>query len=208
MPIHKTLTVNETSKVLIWKIEESFEDLSKDIVLTQNSADRVNNMKSDLHRRGFLSVRQLLKEVGYTDADLVYDEYGKPHLKDGKFISITHSFTFSGIIISSEKPVGIDIEKQRDKIVKIAHKFTPIEEYKSIANHDALVSKLTIVWGAKESLYKIYGKKKLLFLENIYIEDFSFETNQTTGKILYEGVTSEYKINFLETEGFTCVYAS
>lgn len=208
MPIHKTLTVNNTSKVLIWKIEESFEDLSKDIELTQNSADRVNNMKSDLHRRGFLSVRQLLKEVGYTDADLVYDEYGKPHLKDGKFISITHSFTFSGIIISSEKPVGIDIEKQRDKIVKIAHKFTPIEEYKSIANHDALVSKLTIVWGAKESLYKIYGKKKLLFLENIYIEDFSFETNQTTGKILYEGVTSEYKINFLETEGFTCVYAS
>lgn len=208
MPIHKTLTVNDTSKVLIWKIEESFEDLSKDIELTKSSSERVNNMKSDLHRRGFLSVRQLLKKVGYTDADLVYDEYGKPHLKDGNFISITHSFTFSGIIISSKKPVGIDIEKQRDKIVKIAHKFTPIEEYKSIANHDALVSKLTIVWGAKESLYKIYGKKKLLFLENIYIEDFSFDTNQTTGKILYEGVTSEYNIHFLETEGFTCVYAS
>jgi phosphopantetheinyl transferase len=165
-------------------------------------------MKSDLHRRGFLSVRHLLSELGYTDADLAYDEYGKPHLKDGKFISITHSFTFSGIIISDEKPVGIDIEKQRDKILKIAHKFTPIEEYKSIANHDALVSKLTIVWGAKESLYKIYGKKKLLFLENIYIEDFSFETNETTGKILYEGVTDEYKVNFIETEGFTCVYAS
>ena len=138
---------------------------------------------------------------------MVYDEFGKPHLKDGKLISITHSFTFSGIIISDDTPVGIDIEKQRDKILKIAHKFTPIEEYKSIANHDALVSKLTIVWGAKESLYKIYGKKKLLFLNNIYIEDFSFETNETTGKILYEGVTDEYKIHFLETEGFTCVYA-
>ncbi len=208
MPIHKTLTVNETTKVLIWKIEESFENLSEGIELTQNSKDRVNNMKSDLHRRGFLSVRHLLNKFGYTDADLVYDEYGKPHLKDGKFISITHSFTFSGIIISDDKPVGIDIEKQRDKILKIAHKFTPIEEYKSIANHDALVSKLTVVWGAKESLYKIYGKKKLLFLDHIYIEDFSFETNKTSGKILYEGVTDEYQINFLETEGFTCVYAS
>jgi phosphopantetheinyl transferase len=208
MPVHKTLTVNQTTKVLIWKIEESFENLSKGIELTKRSSDRLNNMKSDLHRRGFLSVRHLLSEIGYTDDDLVYDEYGKPHLKDGKFISITHSFTFSGIIISDDKPVGIDIEKQRDKILKIAHKFTPIEEYKSIANHDALVSKLTIVWGAKESLYKIYGKKKLLFLENIYIEDFSFETNETTGKILYEGVTDEYKVNFLETEGFTCVYAS
>ncbi|MDO6742978.1 4'-phosphopantetheinyl transferase superfamily protein [Tenacibaculum soleae] len=207
MPVHKTLTVNETTKVLIWKIEESFEDLADGITLTQRSSDRLNNMKSDLHRRGFLSVRHLLNKVGYTDADLVYDEFGKPHLKDGKFISITHSFTFSGIIISDDKPVGIDIEKQRDKILKIAHKFTPIEAYKSIANHDALVSKLTIVWGAKESLYKIYGKKKLLFLNHIYIEDFSFETNETTGKILYEGVTDEYKIHFLETEGFTCVYA-
>ncbi|CAM1369762.1 4-phosphopantetheinyl transferase [Tenacibaculum soleae] len=207
MPVHKTLTVNETTKVLIWKIEESFEYLADGITLTQRSSDRLNNMKSDLHRRGFLSVRHLLNKVGYTDADLVYDEFGKPHLKDGKFISITHSFTFSGIIISDDKPVGIDIEKQRDKILKIAHKFTPIEAYKSIANHDALVSKLTIVWGAKESLYKIYGKKKLLFLNHIYIEDFSFETNETTGKILYEGVTDEYQINFLETEGFTCVYA-
>ena len=207
MPIHKTLTVNETTKVLIWKIEESFEQLFKGVELTEKNSNRLNNMKSDLHRRGFLSVRHLLNEVGYTDADLVYDEFGKPHLKNGKFISITHSFTFSGIIISDDQPVGIDIEKQRDKILKIAHKFTPIEAYKSIANHDALVSKLTIVWGAKESLYKIYGKKKLLFLENIYIDDFSFETSQTTGNILYESKTTTFKIHFLETEGFTCVYA-
>ncbi|MCG8182965.1 4'-phosphopantetheinyl transferase family protein [Tenacibaculum piscium] len=210
MPVHKTITVNQNTNVLIWKIEESFEELSENITLNQRSIDRLNSMKSDLHRRGFLSVRQLLKQAGYTDDDLIYDEFGKPHLNDGKFISITHSFTFSGIIISDDKPVGIDIEKQRDKIVKIAHKFTPIEAYKSIANHDALVSKLTVVWGAKESLYKIYGKKKLHFLKNIYIDDFSFEsneTNKTTGKILYKGITDEYRIHFLETEGFTCVYA-
>ena len=207
MPLYKTLTVSNHAKALIWKIEEPFEQLANGIFLTEENQQRVNNMKSDLHQRGFLSVRHLLKEVGYTDNDLEYDEFGKPHLKDGNFISITHSFIFSAIIISTEQPVGIDIEMQRDKIVKIAHKFTPIEEYKSIANHDALVSKLTIVWGAKESLYKIYGKKKLLFLENIYIEDFSFETNETTGKILYEGETSDYDIHFLEMEGFTCVYA-
>ena len=207
MPLYKTLTVNNHAKALIWKIDEPFEELSKGVFLTDENQQRVNGMKSDLHQRGFLSVRHLLKEIGYTDNDLVYDEYGKPHLKDGNFISITHSFIFSAIIISTEQPVGIDIEMQRDKIVKIAHKFTPIEEYKSIANHDALVSKLTIVWGAKESLYKIYGKKKLRFLENIYIEDFSFDTNETTGKILCEGETSDYVIRFLEMEGFTCVYA-
>lgn len=208
MPLYKIVTISDTTKALIWKIEESFNDLLKEIQLTENNSNRLHGMKSELHQRGFLSVRHLLKEVGYKDSDLIYDEFGKPHLKDGKYISITHSFTFSGIIISNEKPVGIDIEKRRDKIVKIAHKFTPIEAYKSIANHDALVSKLTIVWGAKESLYKIYGKKKLLFLENIYIEDFPFNSNkQTTGKILYEGETSHYHIHFMEIDDFTCVYA-
>jgi phosphopantetheinyl transferase len=152
-------------------------------------------------------VRHLLKEVGLVDSDLIYDEFGKPHLKNGKHISITHSFTFSGIIVSDDIPVGIDIEMQRDKILKIAHKFTPFQEYKTIANHSALVSKLTIVWGAKEALYKIYGKKKLLFLENIYVEDFCFEDEETTGDINYDGIRFSYKVHFLEFDGFTCVYA-
>ncbi|TCP23559.1 4'-phosphopantetheinyl transferase superfamily protein [Tenacibaculum skagerrakense] len=207
MPLYKTININKHSKVLIWKIEESFEELSQGIELTTQSTDRVSQMKSEIHQRGFLSVRHLLKEVGYSDSDLFYDEFGKPHLKDGTNLSITHSFIFSALIISKDTKVGIDIEKRRDKIVKIAHKFTPIEEYKSIANHDALVSKLTIVWGAKESLYKIYGKKKLLFLDHIYIEDFSFDTDTTSGKILYEGTTTEYNVHFEEIEDFTCVYA-
>jgi 4'-phosphopantetheinyl transferase len=207
MALYKTLTVNKATKVLIWKIEESISKLQEGIVLSENSTTRLNSMKSQLHQRGFLSIRHLLKEVGYSDADLIYDEFGKPHLKNGKFISITHSFTFTAIIVSDKFHVGIDIEKQREKILKIAHKFTPFEEYKTIANVDALISKLTIVWGAKESLYKIYGKKKLLFLHHIYIEDFKFADEKTTGEIRYNGENTAYNISFLEFEGFTCVFA-
>jgi len=207
MALYKTITVNENTKVLIWKIEESLNQLSSNVSLQTQSNDRLKSMRSEIHQKGFLSIRHLLKQVGYTDADLFYDEYGKPHLQDGNYISITHSFTFTAIIVSKNGPVGIDIEKQRDKIVKIAHKFTPFEEYKTIANHDALVSKLTIVWGGKESLYKIYGKKKLLFLHHIYIEDFKFADTKTTGQIRYEGVVSDHSVHFLEFEEFTCVYA-
>ena len=207
MPLYKTIRVNDFTKVLVWKIEESLEDLTVGIELTEQSKKRVDAMKSILHQQGFMSIRQLLKQAGYVDADVYYDAFGKPHLKDKNYLSITHSFTFTAIIISEKKPVGIDVEKQRDKIVKIAHKFTPIEEYNTIANHDALVSKLTIVWGAKESLYKIYGKKKLQFIHHIYIEDFSFIDTKTTGVIKYKGHVSTHNIHFLEFEGFTCVYA-
>jgi phosphopantetheinyl transferase len=163
-------------------------------------------MKSDLHRRGFMSVRHLLAEVGYTDFDLFYDREGKPHLKDGKHISITHSYTFAAIIFSDIE-VGIDIEKQRNKIIRIANKFTPIKEYRTIANDDAIVRKLTIVWGAKEALYKSFAHPGISFLENIYVEDFRLESKSTTAKIEIQNRSEVYVVNFEEFEGFTLVYA-
>ncbi len=207
MPIYNTLTVNDFITVYIWKIEESEDELAKDIQLTQHCENRMNAMKSEMHRKGFLSIRHLMAAAGYVDADLFYDENGKPHLKDGNKISITHSGQFTGIIVSKEKEVGIDIERQRDKILRIAHKFTPIAEYKTIANSDALIRKLTVVWGCKESLYKIYAEKGLSFLHHIDIKDFSLSDSTTTGEVIYQGKQTHFDINFLEFERFTCVYA-
>ncbi|QQX77368.1 MULTISPECIES: 4'-phosphopantetheinyl transferase family protein [Aequorivita] len=206
MPLYKTITVNPNTKVFIWKIEESFEALSQGIQLTDNCATRVNNMKSDLHRRGFMSIRHLMALDGYTDHDLYYDEHGKPHLTGDKHISITHSFNFAAIIISDIE-VGIDIEMQRHKILRIAHKFTPLKAYKIFANEDALMRKLTIVWCAKESLYKSFAEKGVSFLEHIYVEDFNLDENKTTATVTYEDKQQKYDVDFLEFEQFTCAYA-
>lgn len=205
MPLYKTITDVQATKVFIWKIEESYEWLAEGIELTEHCQKRVDSMKSELHRRGFMSIRHLLAEAGYTDHDLYYDEYGKPHLTDDKYISITHSFTFSGIIVS-DKPIGIDIEKQREKILKIAHKFTPVEEYRTLANEEAVIRKLTIVWGGKESIYKLLNIPGLLFLHHINIKDFNFDDFATTAKVNYHGKNSSYQLHYIEFEGFTCVY--
>ncbi|WP_276168265.1 4'-phosphopantetheinyl transferase family protein [Zobellia alginiliquefaciens] len=207
MPLYKIVKVNKDTKVFIWKVTESEQELSEGIDLTQHCQNRMDGMKSELHRRGFLSIRHLMAEAGYVDADLFYDEFGKPHLKDGKKISITHSNHFTGIIVSAKHEVGIDIEMQREKILRIAHKFTPIEEYRTIANTDALIRKLTIVWGSKEALYKIYAQQGLSFIHHIDVADFTFDSAATTAEILYHGDLSSYQIRFMEFEGFTCVYA-
>jgi len=214
MPLYNSLTVDSTvSKtsssinVYIWKIEESENRLAQGIELTPHCQNRMAGMKSEMHRRGFLSIRHLMAEAGYVDKDLYYDDAGKPHLKDGNHISITHSNQFTGIIVSTAQEVGIDIEMQRDKILRIAHKFTPIDEYRTIANSEALVRKLTVVWGCKESLYKIYAEKGLSFLHHINIKDFSLSDATTEGEVLYQGKRTYFDIRFLEFEGFTCVYA-
>src|SRR5699024_1051112 len=135
MPLYKTITVKPSTIIYIWKISESVEELAQNIDLTGHCKNRLEQMKSETHQREFLSVRQLLREAGYAPADLYYGQKGKPHLNDDRYVSITHAIRFSGIIISTE-PVGIDIEKQRDKIMRIADKFTPLKEYRTLANDE------------------------------------------------------------------------
>ncbi len=207
MALYKTITVTPSITVYIWKVSETEEELAEGIILTPACQQRMLGMKSEQHRKGFLSIRHLMAEAGYVDHDLYYDANGKPHLKDGNHISITHSHDFTGIIVAHTDEVGIDIEMQREKILKIAHKFTQPEEYRTLANADAIIRKLTIVWGAKEALYKIYSEKGLSFLQHIDVKEFALDETESIAEITYQGKNSSYSVDFLEFEGYTCVYS-
>ncbi len=206
MPLYKTITVNESTTIFIWKIEESYEVLSQGIKLTPYCQKRVDTMKSDIHKRGFMSVRHLLALCRYTDFDLYYDDFGKPHLIDGKHISITHSFEYASVIVS-DVPVGIDIEKQRKKIERIAHKFVASEKNFIPVQKENKIRVLTVIWGAKESLYKLYATAGLSFEKNIHIMPFDIKKPFIYGSIDYKNKISHYEITFTEFDGFTCVYA-
>ncbi len=205
MPIYKTISPEDCTSIYVWKIEESMDELRKGLTLNNRSIKRLEGMRSELHQKGFLSVRQLLQHAGYTDNDLSYNTFGKPLLKDGKHISITHSFNFSAILIS-KKEAGIDIEKNRDKIVNIHHRFVNTN-YDSLSEED-LVKQLTVIWGAKESMYKTYPYGGLSFHDHIGIDPFLFDEGGSSGRVIFGDWKKEYNINFqFFKEGFTLVYA-
>ena len=206
MPLYKTIELDANTVIRIWKIDEDLAWLSRGIQLTPHCQLRMDGMKSEIHQRGFMSVRQLLAIEGYEDRDLYYDELGKPHLTDKKHISITHSYNFSAIITSFDE-VGIDIEKQRPKIVRIAHKFTTPEDYVDIQDPQLMMRKLTMVWGAKESLYKSFARPGLSFRQHIDVGDFEVEELKTTAMVEFEEKSASYDVWFNEFEGFTCAYA-
>jgi phosphopantetheinyl transferase len=204
MPLFKKIKHNKHTVILVWEITESKEDLLNNLALTRYSKDRVFNMRSEMHQRGFLSVRHLLKVLKYTDQDLFYTEDGKPHLKDGKHISITHSFTFSAIAVSRHE-IGIDIEKNREKIIKIGNKFVA-DEYDFMAEEN-VVEFLTVVWEAKESLFKIHPDGGLLFKHHLPIEPFKLKDKKTKAWIKKDNFYEVYQIYFESFKGFTLVYA-
>ena len=209
MPLYKTIHHNSNTQILIWNITESFEQLNQEVQLNEKSQLRLNGMKSEMHQRAFLSVRKLLALAGYSDFDLEYDEYGKPHLIDKKHISITHSHHFSAIIVSNEV-VGIDIEMQREKILKIAHKFVNEEELNRLQKTDLndYIKKLTVKWGAKEAIFKIKNEKGISFKDDIQVAPFELNQTQTTADLNFNGAKQKFNIHFSELDtNFTLVYA-
>ncbi len=207
MPLHQTIQFNPTTQILVWKITESFEELLDKVVLKEKTQLRLNGMKSQMHQRAFLSVRMLIQEMGFTDHDLHYDEFGKPYLSCHNYISITHSHNFAAIIIS-EETVGIDMELQREKILRIADKFVD-KEFKYLKSDilEEYIKKLTVIWGAKEAIFKIRNEKGISFKDHIRVNSFSLKENKTQASLHFDDLTKDFNVYYEEIEDFTLVYA-
>jgi len=201
MPLYKELKLKEIN-IYIWKITETESFFRDRISLSSNCLKQLNLRKKSNHRLAFLSVRKILTDIGYASNQLNYNEYGAPFLIDKNFISITHSFNYSAIIIG-KKPVGIDIEKQQKRIIKLNPKFLNEKEnfYKKSKKP---ITTLTKVWTAKEALFKIYQKK--LNFKAITIQSFSTKQNKTTAIVNYEKKEQKHTLYFLNFKEFCGAY--
>ncbi len=208
MPLHKIIQYSPTTKILIWKITETFDELFSQVILKEKTLERLQTMKSETHQRAFLSVRKLLQETGHNDVQLHYDEFGKPHLDNENHISITHSFDFSAIILS-DKNVGIDIEQRREKIIRIADKFVDKSEFEFLnkENLQDYISKLTVIWGIKEAIFKIRNEKGISFKDHIFVAPFEIKDTKTEALLTFENLNIVFNVCFEEIEDYTLVYA-
>lgn len=96
-------------------------------------------------------------------------EKGKPILNGlNVSVSFSHSKHLIACIIDLEgKEVGIDIEKLRENILNLKHKF--VKDTDSTPFQDPVLNG-HLIWGAKEVLYKIYALKELDFLNHLSVE--------------------------------------
>lgn len=167
MPLIREI-IEDSYRVLIWRVEETLEELRGDIVLREVTQERFSKMKSEVHQKGFMAVRHLLNAAGYSDLDLRYDQNGKPSLVDGTYISISHSFEYASIIVGTEN-VGIDVEMKRDKIKRIANKFCNTVELELAANAEDEIQTLTEVWCTKEAMFKMCESRSLSFKDDMNV---------------------------------------
>jgi phosphopantetheinyl transferase len=182
VPLFYQHTINVTTKLGIWKIEEDESFFLQKVPLQQNITHSHKRLQH-------LAGRFLLK---YLFADFPYEEIliadtRKPYLPNEQYhFSISHCGNYAAAIVSSTHRVGIDIEIPSQKVERIAHKFIHENEHQfleiSTVNGQLSTANrrlLTVLWSAKEALFKWYSLGGIDFKENMQLHNIIQKQNDS-----------------------------
>jgi len=207
MPLYLEKKING-SRLAIWQMTETVEELFSQSALSEEIKSEVGNFRSETRRKEWLTLRILLKDVlGVAQYDdITYDDKGKPHLKGGSgYISFSHTRNFAAVMFHRSKNIGVDIETVRERIEKVSHKFLNDEE-QAFAQGPKRIDTLHIIWGAKEVLFKMYGKGGLDFKKQMRVHPFVTGDGTVNAELNADGVVSRYKINYFFSDNLVVVY--
>jgi len=199
--------LNKDTILGVWKIEEDIPALLEMVDLGPEDLKRYDLFRSTSRKLEFLSVRALLAEMLDRNARIVYNKNNKPFLKDGShFISISHSYRLTAIIISKDERVGIDLEYMRVNINAFASKFVNKKE-KITRRWADRTYHLYIHWCAKETIYKICDKEGINIINDITIEPFDVrESGEIRGSVKNERIDDNFTLYYSKYDNYTIVW--
>lgn len=142
----------------------------------------------------------LAVEILNTEIKIVKSPTGRPVLQDSYFyISMSHNQELSAVMLS-KNPCGIDIEYRREKVKLIQQKF--LNESELLKYKDNL-DQLTIIWSAKESVYKMINRPGLVFKEDI---DCHVEQGKVLTKVVLKPQILNYEIPYTSIDNSILTY--
>ena len=166
--------------IQVWEINDSLQELKN--ICPKEYVPKYSNKKKEKEN---IATNIVLKKID-PKIKLSYNKYNAPIISNGKNISISHSKKFLGIIISN-KNVGIDLEEISDKALNVSSKF--MNKTNSLTKEVA-----TLIWSAKETIYKYHQKGGLDFKKDMKINPFILkEKGILSGSLRHKNILLQYK---------------
>lgn len=156
------------------------------------------NQLSPRKRSEWLASRELLFRIAQLPerVECLYDDFGKPYLKGiHKQISVSHSEEWCSAMVS-DRSCGVDIQVYTDTVQRISNRFLSQDELGEIGKVKNKLHFLHLYWGAKECMYKAYGKRKLEFRSHIFVRTINTAQCTAVGEIKYEDIHLLYDIHY------------
>ena len=181
MPIFFQQDIDESTKLAVWKIDET-EDFFLEHVPLQREITHPH--KRLQHLAGRYLLQNLFPDFPINLIKIA--DTRKPYLENEAYhFSISHCSDYAAAIVSSTKRVGVDIEVPTPKVQKIMHKFLHEEELRMVSSESSVVSnqsiikkdveKLTLLWNAKEAVFKWWSYGNVDFSEMIRLQPFMLQ---------------------------------
>lgn len=210
MPFILKTKIFESTFLGVWQITEPEEMLWPFVHLSPEDELRLGDIRHPLRRKQWLACRVIISDLtSDRNAQIRYTPKGRPVLEDGSFhISLSHSGEFAAAIVSAGCRTGIDIELQRDRILRVAERFMTASELGRSVEPDRL-EKLYIHWSAKEALYKLYGGEQPDMQHGIILEPFEYLCSGSG--VVVASVTSgksgrKHTLHYMNGGGWMLVY--
>lgn len=211
MPLFKKI-IDKNYTLVVWHLTESIDLFLPFKKSFSASPEKLDEIHVEQRRREWICSRYLgwsiAKEMEGNCAGVWSDEHNKPHIKDSKLqISISHAKPYVAVMVHRNKSCGIDIEEKKEKLLKLAPKFLTSDELQQATND---LDALAIGWGAKEAIYKMYGRKQLIFKENIFIYglDNIAQNGELQNELKVENMTSYIGLKYEQFNNHILVYTT
>ena len=135
-------------------------------LLSDREVQKYHSFVSPKRRKEWLAVRFLLmKHLEYMP-QIEYLPSGQPYLKNKDLsISVSHSKDYAVVCLDRE-PCAIDVDLLSRNYEKIAQRFLSPYEMKYYAQDH---NKLAASWMAKEAMYKLLHRDKVIFAEHLRV---------------------------------------
>lgn len=204
MPLSKIETLGTERAWGLWLIGEAEPDLSF-LSFESCPEDVIHPQKRLEWLAGRALVRTLVEKLNLPYDGIRKDEFGKPFLKTHPHsISLSHSFPYVAAQIDRTQSVGIDVEQPKEKLKQVGPRVLTPEE---VADAKGNITKLCIYWCAKEALYKIHGRRNLMFSDHLLVDPFPLSAAGTVnGKIQLSGNNTQVLLGYLVTQDYVLVY--
>lgn len=193
------------TQIAVWKVDED-SHVWGDFLdgISDACTDIYHSINTEKRRKEFLFSRYLLGLLRGKPTAVSYTEHGAPVI-DGSFVSISHCDQFVAVAIGTES-IGVDIQTLNPKIGRIANKFLSDQEWQYINQNKALAYQ-TIIWSAKEALYKLDGKGGLIFKTQLKVASFDLDQDQISAEIVREGESRACRLHMKHTDEYHLVIA-
>ena len=205
MPIVFSRNKGEESVVAVWKIDESEEELSKIIPFTSEMKSTLDRFRNASRRLEWLASRALIYKITGCIPQVEYNESGQPYIPNlNKNISITHTDGYAAIVVGNCQ-TGIDIERPLERILRVSERFIHPNEKKYISSEKAIYYN-TLIWCAKETLYKIIAQQGVIFNEELEVLPFSIENEGVLNTEISVGKDTTYQLFYIRCADYFLVW--